>query len=147
LISQKRVLDHADHILWIADNAGEIVFDKLLLNLLDTDKVTYAVRGGPTQNDATYEDAEFTGITKIVRVIDTCSNIPGVILKYCSEPFRKWYKKADLIVSKGQGNFETLSHEDKRIFFLFKAKCSVVAQHAKCELNRMVIKNYNNEQY
>jgi len=130
----------AAKILWIADNAGEIVFDKLLLGEMDRDKVIYAVRGGPTQNDATLEDAEYTGITKIVKVIDTGAAIPGVLLEYCSDDFRLWYEQADMIISKGQGNFETLDHQDTRIFFLFKAKCPVVAEYAGCKLNDIVIK-------
>lgn len=127
-------------ILWLADNTGEIVFDKLLLSKLDTGKITYAVRGGPTQNDATMADAEYTGITKIVRVIDTGAAIPGVILERCSDEFKHAYQKADLIIAKGQGNFETLDHTDTRIFFLFKAKCPVVAAHAGVCLGDIVIR-------
>lgn len=138
----QRAIETATKILWIADNAGEIVFDKLLLGKMDRDKVTYAVRGGPTQNDATLEDAIYTGLTKIVTVIDTGAAIPGVLLEYCSDEFKIAYKEADLIISKGQGNFETLDHTDDRIFFLFKAKCPVVARHAECNLNDMVIKTY-----
>ena len=135
----KKACEQADRILWIADNSGEIVFDKLLLEKLDLQKVTYAVRGGPTQNDATYEDAKYTGITKMVKVIDTGAAIPGVILEHCSKEFRQSYKQADLIIAKGQGNFETLDHKDSRIFFLFKAKCPVVAIHAGCDLHDIVI--------
>ncbi|MCP3874100.1 MAG: DUF89 family protein [Desulfobacteraceae bacterium] len=131
----------AEKILWLADNAGEIVFDKLLLKKMDQDKIIYAVRGGPTQNDATIEDAEYVGLTKMVRVIDTGASIPGVLLDYCSDDFIKHYHQADLIISKGQGNFETLDHQDNRIFFLFKAKCPVVADYAGCKLNDIVIKN------
>ena len=130
----------AKKILWIADNAGEIVFDKLLLDKMDQDKIVYAVRGGPTQNDATFADAEYTGITQMVNVIDTGAAIPGVILKYCSDRFKKYYDQADMIISKGQGNFETLDYTDPRIFFLFKAKCPVVARYAGCRLNDIVIK-------
>jgi uncharacterized protein with ATP-grasp and redox domains len=127
-------------ILWLADNAGEIVFDRLLLSMLDTDKVIYAVRGGPVQNDATMEDAVYCGLTDMVKVIDTGAAIPGVILEYCSEPFNRVFKAADLIIAKGQGNFETLDVNDPRIFFLFKAKCPVVSAHAQVQLHDMVIK-------
>ena len=133
----------AKKILWIADNAGEIVFDKLLLGKMDRDKIIYVVRGGATQNDATMEDARYTGITKIVEVIDTGAAIPGVILEYCSDDFRRQYEQADVIISKGQGNFETLYHCDSRIFFLFKAKCQVVADYAGCRLNDFVIQTAN----
>jgi len=132
--------EKASKILWIADNAGEIVFDKLLLGKMDRGKIIYAVRGGATQNDATSDDAKYTGLTDMVQVIDTGAAIPGVILAYCSDRFIKHYETADMIISKGQGNFETLDHEDGRIFFLFKAKCPVVANHAGCKLNDIVIK-------
>ncbi len=129
----------ASRILWIADNTGEIVFDKLLLEKLDPKRIVYAVRGGPTQNDATLEDAHYTGITNMVKVIDTGAAIPGVVLSYCSIQFRQHYEKADLIIAKGQGNFETMDHQDNRIFFLFKAKCPMVAEHAGCDLHDIVI--------
>ncbi|MFH2091914.1 MAG: ARMT1-like domain-containing protein [Pseudomonadota bacterium] len=137
----QRACEQAQKILWLADNTGEIVFDKLLLSRLDTQKIIYAVRGGPTQNDATMEDAVYTGITKMVKVIDTGAAIPGVILDYCSDEFIKAYDEADLIISKGQGNFETLDLNDDRIFFLFKAKCPVVADHAGVNLHDIVILN------
>lgn len=130
----------AQKILWLADNTGEIVFDKLLLSRLDLKKVTYAVRGGPTQNDATLADAQYCGITDWVEVIDTGAAIPGVVLEYCSEAFNKAYESADLIIAKGQGNFETLNLDDERIFILFKAKCPVVADHAGVKLYDIVIR-------
>jgi len=136
----KAACETAETILFIGDNAGEIVFDKFLLEKMEKKKIIYAVRGGATQNDATLEDAEYTGITQLVKVITTGAAIPGVILEHCSEEFRCHYEQADMIISKGQGNFETLDHQDRRIFFLFKAKCSVVARHAGCSLNDMVIK-------
>ena len=139
----EKACEKAQRILWIADNAGEIVFDRLLLQKLDCRKIIYAVRGGPAQNDATLEDAEYAGLTGMVEVIDTGAAIPGVILEYCSDSFRNVYNKADMIIAKGQGNFETLDPLDPRIFFLFKAKCQVVADHAGCRLDDMVIKNWN----
>ncbi len=120
----------AEKILWLGDNTGEIVLDRLLLGQLDIEKVTYAVRGGAVLNDATMEDAVDAGITKIVKVIDNGVDIPGTVLSCCSEEFRNEYKKADLIISKGQGNFETLDHSDKRIASLFKVKCQVVAENS-----------------
>ncbi|MCM2284453.1 MAG: ARMT1-like domain-containing protein [Desulfobacula sp.] len=142
-IAFEKACKKADKILWIADNAGEIVFDRLLLQKLDCRKIIYAVRGGPAQNDATLEDAEYAGLTGMVEVTDTGAAIPGVILDHCSEDFKGIYTGADLIISKGQGNFETLDLSDSRIFFLFKAKCRVVADHAGCSLDDMVIKNFN----
>ena len=136
----KAACEKADRILWLADNTGEIVFDKLLLQKLDLEKVVVAVRGGPTQNDATMADAVYTGLTDMVAVMDTGAAIPGIRLDQCSKSFQQAYHRADLIIAKGQGNFETLDHRDKRIFFLFKAKCPVVAAHAGCRTGDIVIK-------
>lgn len=120
-------IDNAEKILFLADNAGEIVFDKLLIEVLGTQKVTLAVRGGPVINDVTRADAEMVGLTDIVTVIDNGSDAPGTILTDCSKDFIKEFKDADLIIAKGQGNFESLSAEDANIFFLLKAKCRVIA--------------------
>jgi uncharacterized protein with ATP-grasp and redox domains len=126
---RKRVAK-AEKILWLGDNTGEIVLDRLLLEQMDTNRVTFVVRGGSILNDATMEDAIDAGITEIVKVIDNGADIPGTVLSYCSEQFRDEFARADLIISKGQGNFETLDHDDKRIAFLFKVKCQVVADNS-----------------
>ncbi len=119
---------HAERILYIADNAGEIVFDRLLLNFLPIDKVTLAVRGYPVLNDALLADAEIAGFAGLVPVVDNGSDVPGTILEKCSKEFRTRFKEADLIISKGQGNYETLSEVPAPIFFLFTVKCPLVAQ-------------------
>lgn len=131
----------ADRILWIADNAGEIVFDRLVLEKIDRDKVTFVVRGGVALNDATLEDAMEAGISELVTTIDSGAAIPGTVLDECSQTFLQAFDRADLIIAKGQGNYETLPHDDDRIFFLFKAKCPVVAGSAGVNLNDMVIRN------
>ncbi|MCF8045258.1 MAG: ARMT1-like domain-containing protein [Desulfarculaceae bacterium] len=123
-------VERADRILWLADNTGEIVLDKLLLGRMDRSKVVYAVRGAPILNDATLEDAVYTGMTDVVEVIENGAELPGTLIEKCSERFREEYERADLIVSKGQGNYETLSHDDRRIVFLFKVKCHVVARES-----------------
>lgn len=131
--------ERARKILWIADNAGEIVFDTLVLEKLPRDRLIYAVRGGPTQNDATLDDVRYTGMDKHFNIIDTGADIPGVILEHCSEAFCRVYQEADLIIAKGQGNLETLDLLDERIFFLFKAKCPITARYAGCSLGDTVI--------
>ncbi|OQY51407.1 MAG: hypothetical protein B6230_04935 [Desulfobacteraceae bacterium 4572_89] len=122
----------AKKILFLGDNTGEIVFDRLLIEILPMDKVIYSVRGMPILNDATMEDAVQTGMTQKVKVIHNGSDAPGTILKDCSKDFLKVFDEADLVISKGQGNFETLSHVDKNIYFLLKAKCHVIAAHIGC---------------
>jgi len=135
-------LRNSKTLLYLGDNAGEIVLDKILIKLLiqmtDLD-ITFAVRGGPIINDATMEDARFTGITDIVRTIDTGAAFPGVVLEECSEDFLHYYHTADIILSKGQGNYESLSDERGNIFFLFKAKCPVVADKVGCGVGELVL--------
>ncbi|SMD08987.1 hypothetical protein SAMN02746065_13136 [Desulfocicer vacuolatum DSM 3385] len=134
----------ARSILWLADNAGEIVCDRLVLELLDKSRVIFAVRGAPVINDATREDARVAGICDMVTVIDNGTAIPGTELKQCSKEFINAYENADLIISKGQGNYETLPHDDHRIYFLFKAKCPVVAREAGCVVGDIVVQNKEN---
>ncbi len=135
----KHAANAAKKILYLGDNTGEIVFDRLLIEQLSPDRVTYAVRGGPVINDATMADAENTGMTDMVRVIDNGTDAPGTFLSICSDTFMKHYNNADLVISKGQGNYEALSEVDKNIFFLFKAKCRIAAKDAGCELGDIVV--------
>jgi len=116
-------------ILYITDNAGEIVFDRLLVEQLSASRVIAAVRGTPIINDATLADAQAAGLNQLVKVIDSGSDAPGILLDDCGPEFRDQFEKADLIIAKGQGNFETLSDNPRRIFFLLKIKCPVVADH------------------
>ena len=124
----KEEISNADKILYIADNAGEIVFDKLFLEQLPLDKITYSVRGSYVLNDALMEDAEMVGITKMLPVISSGANYPGTILQDCSKEFVRVFNESDLIISKGQGNYETLSDVDKNIMFMLRIKCPVVAR-------------------
>jgi damage-control phosphatase, subfamily I len=133
-------VEEARSILYLADNAGEIVFDRLLLEHLPTDKVTLVVRGAPVLNDVTRADADTAGIPELVPVIDNGSDAPGTILEDCSAEFRKRFDEADLIIAKGQGNFETLSDIDKPIFFLFTVKCPLVAEHVQEPVGGLVVK-------
>ncbi len=117
------------NVLYLADNAGEIALDRLLIEQLAPARITLAVRGAPVINDATMVDVRAVGLHELVEVIDNGSDAPGTILEDCSEDFRKRFVEADLILAKGQGNFETLSDEPCDIFFLLKVKCPVVSAH------------------
>lgn len=129
----------AKNILYLGDNAGEIVFDRLLIEQLPIKNITFVIKAGPIINDATIEDAQITGLTDIINVIDNGSDAPGTILENCSQDFQRRFDKADLIISKGQGNYETLSDINKNIFFILRAKCPVIARHLGCEIGNMIL--------
>ena len=136
----RQLVGEAEKILYLGDNAGEIVFDKLFIEQLPREKVIFAVRGTHIINDALLEDAENVGLTKIVNVISNGSGMPGTVLRHCSEEFRKVFSEADLIISKGQGNYETLSERDENIVFLLKIKCDVVAKDLNANLGDFILK-------
>jgi uncharacterized protein with ATP-grasp and redox domains len=139
----REAVDKSTNIMYIADNSGEIIFDKFLLENLPADKVTYVVKGGPIVNDATMQDAISTGVVDLVKVIDNGHCAQGTILKDCSSTFKDAFSKADLIISKGQANFETLSDiKDKTIFYLLRAKCNSVALAIGCNRMDYVLTSY-----
>jgi len=139
----RNAVGRAEKILYLADNAGEIVFDRLLIERLPYEKVTVVVRGKPVINDATMEDAEFAGLTEMTEVIDNGSDAPGTMLETCSQSFRNRFEDADLIIAKGQGNYETISDLDKNIFFILQAKCPVIAKDLGCEVGEMILQKSN----
>jgi uncharacterized protein with ATP-grasp and redox domains len=127
----KRRMDEAKSILWIFDNCGEAVFDRLLIEPY-RDKITLAVRGKPAFNDMTRAELEPSGLSHFMKCDSLVSNddgVPGVVDEMCGEEFRAAFSSADLIIAKGQANFETMSERtDKPIAFLFLAKCPVVCR-------------------
>ena len=131
-------IENAETILYLADNAGEIVFDWLLIEQLPIQKITVAVRGYPILNDVTLDDVKEIGLDKIVSVIDNGSDVPGTILSDCSKNFVERFNQASMVISKGQGNYETLSNVDQDIFFMLKAKCPVIAEDIGCKVGDMV---------
>lgn len=135
----KDAIDKADNILYLGDNAGEIVFDKLFIKQLPVDKITFAVRGAPVINDALMADAGMVGMDKIVSIVSNGSDFPGTVVDRCSEEFRILFNNADLIISKGQGNYETLSESRKNIFFLLKVKCVIIAKDLKRNVGDFVL--------
>ena len=139
----KRALRKAKTILYLGDNTGEIVFDRVLIEEIKrigkNKKIIFAVKEKPIINDALVEDAYICGVDKIAEVISSGLDSPGTILSLCSKRFLKVYKKADMIISKGQGNFEALSDAKRDIFFLFMAKCPVVAGDIGCNLGDVIL--------
>jgi uncharacterized protein with ATP-grasp and redox domains len=139
----KNAVMEAGKILYLADNAGEIVFDHLLIEQLPIEKITVVVKGSPVINDATIDDANVVGLGRIVEVIDNGSDGPGTILETCSQSFRDRFEDAELIIAKGQGNYETLSDIHKNIFFILKAKCPVIARDLGCKVGEMILRKSN----
>lgn len=134
-------IQKADKILYLLDNTGEIVFDSIFLNVLNRPDITLAVRHSPILNDATLEDIAFIGLDKKYKVITNGDNAPGTLLSHVSEEFLNEFNSADLIISKGQGNYEGLNAvRDKNLFFLLMAKCKIIADDLGVKLGDSVIK-------
>lgn len=131
LVKRINQLKKNSRILYLADNCGEIVYDLLVLERLRDCglDLTVAVRGGPIINDALLEDARDCGIDQVARLISNGVACPGTSLAHCSAEFLEHFHQADLVVSKGQGNFETLSEVERDIFFLLTVKCRVAARY------------------
>jgi uncharacterized protein with ATP-grasp and redox domains len=130
----------ADEVLYLCDNAGEVVFDKLLIARLPCPRVTAAVRGRPIINDATLDDATEIGLEEVAKVISNGDGTPGTVLANCSQEFRERFRDADAIISKGQGNYETLSGERRPgLFFLLRVKCPTVAADLDCRAGDLVV--------
>jgi len=136
-------LKRSKTILYLADNAGEVVFDRILIEEIKEmhkDKnIIYAVKEKPVINDALREDAVSAGIGQNAIIISSGVDAPGTVLSLCSKEFLKIFKHADMIISKGQGNFEALSDCERPIFFLFMAKCPVIAKDVKCGLGDVIL--------
>ncbi len=135
----KNTLDRAREVLYLGDNAGECVFDRILIEEMNK-PVVYVVRGVPIINDATYEDAVAAGIEKVATILSSGTDGPGTILKTCSAGFMEVYNNAEFIISKGQGNYEALSNEERPIFFLLRTKCSVIANDIGVKERDIILK-------
>ncbi|MCD6551797.1 DUF89 domain-containing protein [Thermotoga sp.] len=132
----RSALESASMLFYIADNTGEIVFDKFFIEIMKMQnpslEVVVAVREKPIINDATIDDAKQIGLEEVATVISSGVEEPGVILDNATQEFRKMFFEADLVISKGQGNFEGLYEEEREnFFFLLTAKCDFVAEILK----------------
>ncbi len=124
-------LPEGSSILYLTDNCGEIVYDSLLVEYLHRRgfALTVAVKSGPIINDALVDDALAAGLDKYGRIVTNGGRSPGTELEECSEQFVELFHAADLVIAKGQGNFESLSEVDRDVFFLLTIKCAAAAQH------------------
>ena len=127
----------ASNVVYITDNCGEIVLDKIAIQVLKKTfpniRVTALVRGLPAGNDATMADAEFCGLTDIVPVLGNGSDVGGTWFHGISTHARELLQSADVILAKGQGNYETMHGCGLNIYYLFLCKCDWFQQlfHAK----------------
>ncbi len=144
----KKTLNKASTLLYICDNSGEIVFDSLFIKELQKEypnlHITAALRDKPIINDATLEDAKFVGLDLLVTTISSGSIYPGTVLPETTKLFQNLFASADVVLSKGQGNFETLLPiADKRIFFLLRIKCEYMAGLSKAKKDSLVLMRGN----
>jgi uncharacterized protein with ATP-grasp and redox domains len=142
----KKALSDARTVLYLGDNAGEIVLDKLLIENIMHPNLYFAVRGAPVLNDATTEDAEYVGMDIVADVVPNGYDAPSTIVEKCSEQFREVFDMADVIISKGQGNLEgLLGTKNKDIYFLLMVKCNVIADALNVKKGDFVVKKMNAE--
>ncbi len=135
----KRYLGDASEILYLGDNAGEAVFDRILIEEMKK-PATFVVREMPVINDITFWDALAAGLDEVAGLVSSGVDAPGTLLESCSADFKRIYDNSDLIISKGQGNYEALSDEKRPIFFLLKVKCRVIARDIGVAEGGMVLK-------
>ncbi len=138
----RKALNQASLVLYLADNAGEIVFDRILVEQLlkvRQLKIVLVVRSKPIRNDATLQDAHQAGLTAVATVITSGSAAPATILSQCSAEMLGYYRAADLIISKGQGNYESLSDRPENVFFMFKVRCPVIARYSGYAIDSPVL--------
>jgi hypothetical protein len=138
----REYLKSTDDILYVGDNAGETVFDRILIEEMNRPTI-YVVREYPVINDALYEDAVKAGLDKVAKILSSGTDAPGVILETTSDEFKKFYNNAKFIISKGQGNYEALSEETRPIFFLLKVKCPVIARDIGVSEGNIILKGIN----
>ena len=130
-------LGSARELLYITDNAGEIVLDKIFIKVLKELypklQVSVLVRGEPVLNDATAEDAKLIGLDRVAAVIPSGTSVPGTQYGQISREARDCMDRADLCLAKGQGNFESLRECGKNIYYLFLCKCDLFVERFQVE--------------
>lgn len=137
----EKALEKAETVAYLGDNAGEIVFDRVLLEELEGKQITFVVKGGPHINDATVADAKFAGIHEIAEIKTVSNGEPGTGPRRNSKRFISWLKTRDVVISKGQGNYESLSEADANIFFLLRVKCPMIARDIGAPVGSTVVKS------
>ena len=127
----------ADHLLYLGDNTGETVFDRVLIEALEI-PVIYAVKGGAILNDATKTEAIDAGLDKVAQIVDTGSRGPGTILDDCNPEFQQLFHNSELVLAKGQANYEGLDREGDKVFFLLRIKCPIIGREIGYPVGNLV---------
>jgi len=137
----RQELSTCKQLLYIGDNCGEIVMDKLFLETIAHNNVYFAVRGAPAINDATREDALRVGIDKLATIVTTGDDAPGAVWETASRDFKDIVLASDVVISKGQGNLEGLMDVDHNIYYLFVAKCELIAGRVGASKGDFIVKH------
>jgi uncharacterized protein with ATP-grasp and redox domains len=147
-LALKNDLVNAHETVYICDNAGEEIFDKLFIRtikkLYPLNKIYYFTRGKPIINDITYKDAINSGLGEYAEVIDSGVPTPGFVYSMASHEAQERFRRADVVIAKGMGNFECISENERaNIFYLFKVKCKPVGRFVRASLGSIICKNAN----
>lgn len=143
-LSLAAALEGADKLLYLGDNAGEIVFDKIFIRTIKECyphlQIDFTTRGAPIMNDVTEDDAYMVGIDDYATIINNGTDIPGTILEHCSNSFVNIFNKADVIIAKGQGNFESLyGNGYNNLYYIFLCKCDLFMDRFGARRNDLVL--------
>lgn len=138
-------LQRSRSLLYLGDNAGEIVLDKLFIRTIKAHyshlEIMFATRGEAVLNDVTKEDACLVGMHTYARIISNGSGMPGTELQYCSPEFRNAFNESDIVIAKGQGNFESLHGCNKEgLYYLFLCKCDVLLERFGATKSDIILK-------
>jgi uncharacterized protein with ATP-grasp and redox domains len=136
----RRDVDAASTVLYVGDNCGEIVTDKLFIEALNHPSVYFAVRGGPVLNDATVADAQRVGMDHVAHIVTTGDDAPGAVWETASDDFKKVFLAADVVIAKGQGNLEGLIDVKHNIYFLLVIKCDLIAHQVGAKTGDFIVK-------
>ncbi|MDD6217150.1 MAG: ARMT1-like domain-containing protein [Roseburia sp.] len=140
----RKELETAKTILYLGDNCGEICLDKILLRKIKAMnpkvQIFFATRGAAVVNDSIEEDAYLVGIDEVATVVSNGDSSLGTVLSRTSKEFLQIYEKADVVIAKGQANYECLSTEKKNIYFLLMTKCQAIAKDIGAPEMKMILK-------
>jgi uncharacterized protein with ATP-grasp and redox domains len=139
----KKDLSEAATVLYIGDNCGEIVLDRLFIETISHPNLYFVVRGSATINDVTLEDAEMVGMDRLARLITTGDDSPGAVWENTSDEFKNIFRKADVVIAKGQGNLEGLFEVHNNIYYLLTVKCDVIGSRIGAQTGDFVVHRLN----